>query len=484
MKASVHISTETIKVIIYTKLGHHINIKNYFTYPLPEECVLNGVILDGTPIIEGLRSLKNDHSSLLKEVSLVIDGSFVYAKKITVPGRLNKIMYDEVIRDEFAEVSQDPGNLICDYFHLGNNNDGSKDILACAVENIHAQAYLAVFKEADIKLSSVHLGIITVLQFVENNPELKKAPFVLNIIDDLVMLSMIFQNGVNVFQSRTRLYGDNRSALVQSTLDNLSGIIQFNKSQNFSDLTNCYYLGLSDSDMDLIDYGSSHQEINFNLLNLFKDAKGTEILPPNVHFAFLNTLLPDTQDDLITNAKMLEKAKARKRPKNRWLPVLIGTAALLTIAITVLRFMVSGVENEIRDLKAYLNDPETVSQRTEIESLISETLQLNTLYEAATTLRDETNSRPQLSKKLLDVIVIKGTGTVTVSGMNFSSDDGILSVTGSSMSERDAAAYVEALKTDSLIYDVYYTGYNTGSSGEFIFTIDVIASDWKEEVSS
>ena len=163
MKASIYISSEMIKVLLFTKIGHRITVKDYLTHPLPEECVLNGVILDNAPIIEKLRLLKSSQSGVLKEVSLVIDGSFVYTKKITVPGKLSKIMCDEVIRDEFSEISTDAENLICDHFKLSSNDDGSIDILACAVESAHAQAYLDIFKAADIKLSNVNIGILAVL---------------------------------------------------------------------------------------------------------------------------------------------------------------------------------------------------------------------------------------------------------------------------------------------------------------------------------
>ena len=37
MKASIQISTETIKVISYTKSGQRISVKDYFTYPLPDQ---------------------------------------------------------------------------------------------------------------------------------------------------------------------------------------------------------------------------------------------------------------------------------------------------------------------------------------------------------------------------------------------------------------------------------------------------------------
>ena len=478
MKASIHIASNRVEVIAYTKIGDHINIRDYLTYPIPEECIINGVILDATPIIEGLRSLKSSKPVYFKDVTLVIDGSFVYTKKITVPGKLHKITYDEVIRDEFADVATDAENLICDYFHLSDNADGSKDILACGVEYIHAQAYLAIFKAADMKLSAVHLGVIAVLRCIRRVSELQKLPYVLNIVDDMMLLSMIFQNGINVFQSRKRIYGDDRITLVNSSLDGLSGIIQFNKSQNFEDITHCFYLGFSESDMDLVAMNTSYPEILFSALDIFKGAKGAEMLPPGAHFIYMNTLIPDTQSDLLANIKMLEKAKERKRPKNRWLPIFACVVIALAAAIATLWILNIRVQTEIDDLNAFFNTPETITYMSEIDALKYNNTHISGLYNAVESHREEIGSQPHVTKELLETIIRTGRG-VTVNGIVFSSENGTISVSSSVATETTAANYVEALKKDALVDTVNYTGYSTGSSGEYVFTIDVIATGWR-----
>ena len=479
MKASIHISTDMVKVLAYTRAGSRTSIKDYLTYPLPDEAVLNGVILDGAPIVEGLSQLKKAKPLLFKEASLVIDGSFVYTKKITVPGKLKKLTYDEVIRDEFAEISTDKDNLICDYHHLSTNEDGSKEILACAVEYAHAQAYLGIFNEAGIKLSSVHLGVLAVLDYVESSTELNNTPLVLNLVDDVILLSMIFQKGVNVFQSRTRLYGEDRVTLVRSTLDGLSGIIQFNKSQNFDDLTNCYYLGFNDSDMDLVELNNNYPEIKFSLLNIYRNVKGAELLPPGAHFAYLYTLVPDNKSDLLSNIRMLEKAKVRRKPKNRWLPLLAGTVLVLAAIITVLFILVSGIERDIRNTNEYLiaNSAET----NEIERYKADTSRINNLYSAVATRKDETAAKPQISRSLLQTIMRTGGSTVDVNGLSFNSEKRVLGVGASGRTEHDAAMYVEALLRHDQVASVLHTGYSEGTAGEFNFTIDVKDKDWNEE---
>jgi hypothetical protein len=484
MKASIHISTNYIEVLAYTKSGDRVNVKDYLSSPLPEECILNGIILDNAPIIEGLRSLKGTKPQYFKDVSLVIDGSFVYTKQIAVPGKLSKILYDEVIRDEFSDISADSENLVCDYYPLSVNEDGSRQVLACAVENSHAQAYLELFKAVGVTPKSVNLGIHTVLHYIKRRQDLKEVPMILNVVDDELLISLIFHGGVNLFQSRTKLYGEDRTVLVRSTLGGISGIIQFNKSQNFTDLTHCYYLGLDDNEMKLVSAENTYQELTFYPLDIYKGAKNADRLPPGAHFIYLNTMIPSSQADVLSNIKMLEKAKHRKRPKKRWIPILVSVIFTLVASIGGLYYLVYGVDQEINSLNSYLRNPAIVEERNEIDALIANTAYIDSLFNEVSSLKNEIARQPQITRQLLDTIVRTGGSSVTVNGISFSSGNGTISVSCSGDTEHSAASFVEALNRNALIHTVNYTGFNVGASDDVSFSITVIAESWREEEDS
>jgi hypothetical protein len=484
MKASIQISKHSIKVIAYTKAGSSISVKAYHTHPLPEECVMNGVIIDSAPVIEGLNALKSQYPLSFNDASLVLDGSFVYTKRITVPGKLNARMYNRTIRDEFSEVSSDIENLICTYFPLITNEDGSKQILACGIENAHAQTYLTIFRTAGIKLSSVHLGVQALLRYISSKPDLANMPFVLSVVDDVIMLSTIFHNGVNMFQSRTRLYGEDRSTLVRSTLDSLSGIVQFNKSQNFEDLTHYFYMGLSPSDLDLVITGNTHPSIRFAILDIFSGSKHTEMLPPDAHFAFLNALMPDSEPDLFHSIKQSERLKRQEKPRNIFIPIGFGLTAVLAVIFAVLWIQIIIVERDIRDLNNYLNNPAIIAELEEIDRLTAETFRMNTRNNAVDELRDEIDALPHLSRQLIATILRVGGTRITFTGLNFSSADAVIRVSAVSATEIEIANYVERLKRESIIDSVYYTGFNIGSDGLYNFSIDVVQAGWREEEES
>jgi len=464
-----------VEVLNYTKMGNNVTVRGYNTIPLPEECVINGVILDSTPIIEGLRSLKSQQPHLFKDVSLVIGGSFVYTKRINVPSKLSKWMFYQVIRDEFAEISTDAENLICNHFPLGTNEDGSKQVLACAVERSHADTYLAIMKAAGIELNKVHLAEHSVLHYFEGKPEFKAQPFVLSIVDDDILTSMIFQKGICVFQSRTRLYGDDRATLVQNSLDGLSGIIQFNKSQNFDEFNQCFYLGLSDSDLDLVRMNTAYPEVRFNNLDLFKGVKGAEILPPNAHIAYLNTLIPDGETDILQGITIANKIIRRNKPKKIWIPVLAGVVAVLVCIIAVLWFLVAGVTREVWDLTNYMDSPQVLGEKDELARLNYQIGRATAAFDEAWLMIEEKEALPLLTRDLIETIINTGGDAIEVTSFSFTDIQGTVRITASAATEFSASTYVDQLRANSMIEYIEYLGYAYDQAGAFNFSIEVKA---------
>jgi len=472
MKSSIYISPEKIEVLGYLKTGQMVTAKDYLTYPLPEECIINGKIIDAGPVTEGLNLLKGKKPELFKDLSLIMDGSFIFTKKITVPGKLKKKQYDGVIRDEFAEVAGDHENMICDHYMLETAADQSKSILACAVESEHLENYLSILKSAGIKPSAVRIGLLAVLRYISGDPELMDMTFVLNIVDGDTMLSMTFQRGVNTFLSRTRLYGEDHEAMILNTLDGLSGFIQFNKSQNFDDITHCFYLGLNESDMNLVELHSSYNNIQLKPLNIYKNARGGASLPAEAHFAYLDALSNDSAYDLVRGVKALNKAKKKSRPRKWWIPALIAFAILLAAPAGYLAKQISDTEKGIAGINDYLSSTNIAERSAELEIIMAETSRIRNIINQAEKREMADHKLPRATVPLMEAIVHHGANTV-INNFEFSEENGIIRVSGASPTENDAAKYVELLKTNDLIEDIYYTGYSYDSQGRYNFSANI-----------
>jgi hypothetical protein len=235
--------------------------------------------------------------------------------------------------------------------------------------------------------------------------------------------------------------------------------------------------------MDLVAVSNTYPDLSFKMLDIYKGLKGAELLPPDAHFAYLNTLLPDSEPDVLFNIKMLEKIKRRNRPKKRWIPVLAALVLLLAGVMVYLGVQVYGVERDVKELNDFLNDPRLVAEVEEIEAIMADTARIGGLRASVDAQTAECDAKPQLSKQLIDTITRTAGTDVRITGFSFSSDSGTVSVAGVSESIHNASHYVELLSGNALIDHVQYAGYNTGGEGEFIFTIDIRAVAWREEAA-
>jgi len=413
---------------------------------------------------------------MFSDVSLIIDGSFVYTKRISVPSKLSKWSYDQLLRDEFAEIASDVDNLICDYIPLSVNPDGSKQILACGVEKSHVETYLSILRAAGIVPSKVRLGVQAILRFISSIPKLKQIPFVLSLVDGEMLLSMIFQEGVSVFQSRTRLYGEDRPALVQNTLDALSGIIQFNKSQNLPDIEHCLYLGLEDSDLQIINTINTYPNIQFGGLDIYRGVRGAEMLPANAHIAYFNTFIPDSAPDLLYSMKMVEVIKKRNRPKKIWIPILAGVAAFMLITMVTLFVFVIGLEREVRFYQDYLNSDQVLSEKAEIATLNAGIAKANLSYDEANNLIEADARIPVITKEFINMIVTTGGDEVTMTGFTFNESDGTFRVGAIAADEFAASSFIERLRANNMVLYVGYLGWGAGGDGTVSFSFEVASN--------
>ena len=211
-------------------------------------------------------------------------------------------------------------------------------------------------------------------------------------------------------------------------------------------------------------------------MELFKGVRGSEMLPPNAHFAYLNTLIPDNETDLLHGIKIAAKITKRNKPKNFWIPVLAAFAAVLICIIGVLLFLVINVSRDVRELNYYFNDPQVIRDKEELAHLHREISIYSTAYTNANQQITEDEERPHLTRQLIETIVNTGGATVSVNGFTFRDSDGAVRVNATATNEFAAGNYVERLRNNNTIEYVLYLGYTSDAAGTFSFSFEVKAN--------
>jgi len=460
MKSSIYVSAEQIQVIGY--IGH--SAKRYVTYPLPEGTVYNGTITDSAFLTECLSSLRKDHSDLFKTgVTLIVDGSTILTRRLVAP-KLNHKQYLQLVRDDFADSVDSTSNLVCGYHKMDSTENA---ILACAVNSTQVDSYITTFTDAGIKLSGIYIGVEAILSFVKATAELQKSTIVVNVIDGPTMLSMLFENGNNIFMSRSRLIGEEKEQIFQSVLQNLSGLIQFTKAQNIEDITNSYYLGISEADISILEAFNPYTDIKLGTLQVYS---GKGEIPPDAHFACLN-MLYGGGIDLLSARMALEKYVKSQRPKKLWIPILIVYFVVLAGIVGVLFFLNYQEQQKIDEIKAYLQTTE--QKQREIEGIMRETAYYNEILRQMDEKTDWEDSLPKASSDTFDIIAFRHYVAVKVQSLEFDEKTGIVRVRATCADANVASDYVDKLYDMGVAETVEYRGYGSGGEGEFTFTIDI-----------
>lgn len=475
MKSSIYISTGKLELVAYEKSGKKLTVGGYFTAPLPEGVIINGKITEPGPLVQALSDMSAKYPKLFVKPNLVVDGTFLFSKKLNVP-KLRRPQYLSLIRDEFDEVVEDVDTLVCDYHMFPNAKDGNLSVLACATEQDIINSYTAVFDEAGIVLGSIRLGMQAVLHSVESNPALQNGTFVLNIVDGVSMLSMLFDQGANTFTSRTRLYYDDQESLARVLEENLSGLMQFTRSQQSGEITASYYMGLDKVGMSFVQESNSNSSVELLPYELPQVSVNAD-MPQNVHFAVLGAALPDSCINLLKSFEELKKARKKVKKPVDMRAVLAGVlAALVIIPAVVLIMMNIGLDRKMQEINNYLNDTKVVDKLKELDELSTEIAYFGKVKQQTTFLDLQDELLVPVTGEMLDFINQTHADKVTIKGIDFNELTGKVTVTASSATESDSAAYVEALRVHPDIRSIRYTGYSYGAlegDRNFNFSIEI-----------
>ncbi len=461
MESSVYISSEQIQVIGYS--GG--TIKQFVTHPLPEGTMINGMITDQSFLVECLSSMRGDHPELFKRPSLVVDGSAILVKRIAAP-KLTGKQYRQLVRDDFSEAGENADELACGYQML----PGGTALLACAAAKNLVDSYTSAFKSVGVTLGSIRIGTQAIMSYIDSRPDLQKKSFVLNVIDGVTMLSLIFEDGVNVFISRTRLYGDTKEQLAQTIIDNLGGLVQFNRSQKFGEVTDSYYLGVSAADLRLLEALNPHMNVKLEVLDIFRDVRGAEQLPPNAHFAYLNTRPGKNSIDLIACRKELAAHRKKAKVTKRWIPFAVLYVIVLAMPIVYFYYQASLIDKDIEAVNAVLQDPANIAKQEELTALGNDTSKLRSVINQHKNKLIYDGTLTNISSEIVELFLDSYGPDVTIDSFVYSQSTGYVRVSGKGATENDPANYSDKIKASDLVLSVYQTGYGS----DFSFSLEAI----------
>lgn len=230
MENVVFIGQDFVRVIRGEYKKEEFKVNYFESFPLPEECMLNGMIADENALISVLDKLQ---AADIKSARLVISSNSMVLKNVKVP-KLTKAQLMEYTREEIlsAQEEGEEKEFVYDYGVLNDEDGTGGEILCCGMERSILASYIEAFEKVKIKLLSIDISIFALCKLTKNIPILDGKNYILSSIDGNHIVTTIFVNNQYTFTNRVRLFAERESdEFVQEITRSISQIIQFSKAQ-------------------------------------------------------------------------------------------------------------------------------------------------------------------------------------------------------------------------------------------------------------
>ncbi|MDF2534761.1 MAG: pilM [Bacillales bacterium] len=467
MSNSIFLSNSEIQIVKYSRSGEKMKIKGYISTPLPEGSMINGVITDAQLLIEQLKQLKLKEPSYFDNASLTIDTNSILLKLIAVPS-LKKEKYFLIVEDDLKNRLTAYREVFYD-FSFWNKKKKEMVILGAGADKASLETYLAVFKEAQIKLNRINVGIESIIRYLEKFNRDREDTYALNIIDNMSMVSLIFEKGAFVFSTRSRIVGESLDQISLSVVQNLSQLVQFNKN-----IKKSFYIGASDELITKINELPIHAEVERVHFDLKQVTKGLRKIYTSSPFALFGAYANKNYINFIDTFKKSEKAK--KKPSRFKLKYLLGFLLPILLIGLYQYFYIQAnkMNDENNEVKKYLNSETVIKQKAQIDDYQKEMKQWYEVKKNMDVGIDDFNKISTINSTIVNSIYGTAGSQVTIKSLSFDTVSNSFDINALAKSQLDVSTYGSRLKETNLFSDVQYLGYQ-GNESNMTFTFKIKA---------
>ncbi|MCR4793266.1 MAG: hypothetical protein K5871_10980 [Lachnospiraceae bacterium] len=482
MSVSVFFSNKNIQVIVGKSSGKSIYIDKLIEVPMPENAILNGVIIEGETesIIKKLKEIWTGNG-LKGNVDLIINSPQFISNRTTMPliPNVSKATdyLDKQNSDEFGRFDSPIKGW---YLLRTNKKENTQDVVTEVAERTFIETYIKIFSEAGITLNSVHDGVSLATELLATCVHDQTAIYMIK--DAQMLVTILYEKGKYYYNSTRRLFQDDGTQEFAAEIrSNISGVRQFANSQHLeSAITDVYFAGMSSDDVGMLQGYLADTDPDITV-------HGT-VAPSHIHFKKWNDRLtsfiypvaglvvPKTGFSVLKAIRKNDEAYARKVELiKKGIPVAILTGVLLIITLFLLAVRIS-TANRLSKLEQYNNKPEVIQGSMQYDALVTRSGRYGDRQGGVDLLREYIDSYPipdsSINKQISEAARSED---VTIEFNSYNADSGVFATTASSSEVEKIHKFIARLLEMDIFEDVDYTGY-TWNDGDGTWSIKVICT--------
>lgn len=457
----MYINNDVIQVVRVTGREY-----KYDSIVLNEGSVLNGVILDAEEVTKKLKKYCNK----LGAVTLVVDSSNIMVKKLQIP-KLSKKKSLNIIKSEF-DLGE--GHEYVYDLNILSKDKKENHVLGCAVPTDFLEKYLEVFKAARLKIARIDVATNGMVKYISKLPMCSGNTFVMNIVVDHTLMSLLFENGVYKLSSRNRMFHEPGTEAYASELySKFLAMSQLAKSQKVeAEITQSYYIGIDAKTMR--GYAKYVRENDAELkIDTYRDME--------CNMEYVYALIGNWENTVDIDLRSIQKVTESSKKKGTG-ELVIRALALGILSVPIICYSQklatdnAAAERQIEALQTYITAKEASLEGTE-DSTSSSTALESEIKQYEWVSENVENSK-YVEIELLEEIY---GGKVMIESLRYVESSGSLNISGFGNSQKIVAAYSEGLRNGAYADEQYYSGHKVNDDN-YDISIDFIWNQIESEV--
>jgi len=468
MQTIVFFSNDGIQVVQGTIKGGHLTIQHFKTLPVEAGALINGVITNEEAIKQTLSDALAENPSLFNNMKIVIESSLIAIKNVEVP-RLKPKELTALAATEFEDTAGNYEELVVDYSNIPGPN--GNNMFCCGVEKRVIESYAALFESLKIRVLSIDVGLNAIIQYVSGTKDYQGMTLALNILDGRDLLSILFENGLYIFSTHSRLMAERGTdAFADELSSKLSSLIQFNKSQKSEySLNMSLYAGLDEFELNSLKNLVFDPELSLFIIPQTRNIK--ELFEIDETFDFGKFIYPiaafftgPKAINLFTTYKKSLVVKKEQHFINKTLAIPIGTAVIFLIIFLSFFLLQMSAQKRLESSNAFISDETNQQQYLKAKNLTDEVDGINSQVSDVEMINTAVNSNPKLVSDKLSHMATLCNSVITLNSMIYDGETGGVSIVATANNVQEAASYVERLKATEYFAQVDYNGYSKATS--------------------
>lgn len=422
---SFDITDRNVRVVKGVESNGKIKISSAATLNLEEGLIVNGHVRDVPNVATLINGILKRNKMPDKEAIVSISSNLTIFKEMTV-ARVKGVDLQKTVKQQVqAELNLDDSFSVT-YVIVGDAEEKSDTgepmvkILATACPYEIVNSYREVFKLLGISLRSVMVGCNCITKVLLADTKIRsKMPLLAVQIDNNFISLNLYEQGQLSFSRFATIdpddYGGSADYVFEAVNENIFRMLQFHRSRNTGETIE-----------NVIFYGDTHEyvrltdeleklDLNTSLINVPPQIHGHENLEFSLYANAIGAMFKRNKDTEKINLLDTDLGSAIKRASSSagrsdsagtipMIALILGSAVLLGGVWGVMSLINLRITSEIKDIREYIDDPQTQKQLAHREKLLGIQSSVDSYHTRMVNAHDAFFSQPVVNGEKYDTI--------------------------------------------------------------------------------